>query len=107
MQSLGSFAVSVAGYWTPCTDPGEPPKYLVDRILRKEYRRQPGDKKKHWYYRVRWQGTQQKTIYGFKKTFCGKTYRISSEISIGVRKLPFPLDVDIDHNNLVSSDDWR
>lgn len=47
--------------WLPpppieATDPGEPLKYLVDRILRKEYRRQPGDKKKHWYCRVRWQG---------------------------------------------------
>jgi len=47
--------------WLPlppieATDPGEPLKYLVDRILRKEYRRQPGDKKKHWYCRVRRQG---------------------------------------------------
>lgn len=31
-------------------------RYLIDRILRKEQRRQRGDKTRRTYYRVRWQG---------------------------------------------------
>lgn len=31
-------------------------RYLIDRILKKEQRRQPGDRARRVYYRVRWQG---------------------------------------------------
>ena len=31
-------------------------RYLIDRILKKEQRRQPGDRAPRTYYRVRWQG---------------------------------------------------
>jgi Chromo (CHRromatin Organisation MOdifier) domain len=33
-------------------------RYIIDRILRKEQRRQPGDKVRRTYYRIRWQGYQ-------------------------------------------------
>jgi hypothetical protein len=36
------------------TEEGE--KYSIDRIVRKEQRRKPGDKSRRTYYRVRWQG---------------------------------------------------
>jgi hypothetical protein len=29
-------------------------RYIIDRILRKEQRRQPGDKVRRTYYRIRW-----------------------------------------------------
>jgi hypothetical protein len=35
-------------------------RYIVDRIIRKEQRRQPGDKKRKTYYRVRWMGYSPK-----------------------------------------------
>lgn len=31
-------------------------RYLIDRIIRKEVRRQPGDRTRKVYYKVRWQG---------------------------------------------------
>lgn len=31
-------------------------RYIIDRILRKEQRRQRGDKSRRIYYRIRWQG---------------------------------------------------
>jgi hypothetical protein len=34
--------------------------YNVDRILKKELRRQPGDDKRYWYYKVRWEGYTHK-----------------------------------------------
>jgi hypothetical protein len=36
------------------TEEGE--KYLIDRIIRKEQRRKPGDETRRTYYLVRWQG---------------------------------------------------
>ena len=87
--------------------PGEPLKYLVDRILRKNIADSPAMRRKTGIAAFVGGDTQQKTIYGFKRTFCGKTYQILSETSIGVRKLLFPLDVDINHDNQVSSDDRR
>lgn len=38
---------------TPIIIEGEE-RYLIDRILKKEQRRQPGDRARHVYYRVRW-----------------------------------------------------
>ena len=39
----------------PLTVEGEE-RYLLDRIIRKEQRRRPGDGTRQTYYRVRWQG---------------------------------------------------
>ena len=36
--------------------PGEPQRYIIDRILTKELRRKPGTRYKQWQYKVRWQG---------------------------------------------------